>query len=356
MNSALCSERQNLATDMPPMNQLPPGHHFISLTFGDIHGAKVGDTPLSLGDGLTVRFDPPFELGEFWVTQLGELNYGLLQNANFAIVETWPHGTVRPKDYWLQRLPVNSIMYGILLQGMPHYDPMRGLSLAGNADRIPDNIIQSYTSHFYRHRLDRILTIDREVLEAASRIGAAIRSVYSGDQFSRLKRGFDAWIRGIAQDRPDYRLHEFVRALEALLMPERGTTEAQFIHRCKELARVPKADNVFREIYMLRSQVEHLNEWKTAFSEELKIRFTKAELGDRAMIRSLQIELLACGVYIKVLSDPNRLSHFADDSAIRNFWKSPCWAKPIGLEKLLNKRLDPLIDEADADRLRRVSS
>jgi hypothetical protein len=318
------------------MSLLPSGHNFICLTFGEIHGAKGGNPPVQLGDGLRVHFDPPFELDEFWQNLLGEHNYGLLKDANLAIIETWPHGGKRPDEYWRQHLPTNSIMYGILLHGMPHYDPIRGLGLMGDVDKLPRNVAQTYIKHFYKHRWDRILTIDREVVEAAARIAAGIRSIYSSDQFSRLKRGLDAWIRGVAQDHPDYRLHEFVRAVEALLIPTNGT---QFVHRCKELARLPKADKVFREIYNLRNHVEHLNEWDTAFDEDLKGRFSKAELNDRGMVRSLQIELLASAIYIEVLSNPTVLTNFVDDSAIQKFWRAPSWAERVGLEKLLNKGL-----------------
>jgi hypothetical protein len=55
-------------------------------------------------------------------------------------------------------------------------------------------------------------------------------------QFRRVVRGLVTLFKGLQETGQD-RLHQFVRSLEALILPDIGSTQKQFAHRCQTFAR-----------------------------------------------------------------------------------------------------------------------
>ena len=146
------------------------------------------------------------------------------------------------------------------------------------------------------------------------------------------------------QDRIDLRLHALVRAIEALITPKRGKTLDQFVARCKVMIEAPDADKLLNEIYELRSQVEHSNDWRLAFQRTRpSLAADDAEL--LANLRALQVELIARRAYLRVLLDLAFLESFRTDELIRRFWASPdrvrIWRDPINLESEVKSSFDP---------------
>jgi hypothetical protein len=106
----------------------------------------------------------------------------------------------------------------------------------------------------------------------------------------------------------------------------------------------PYADQTLNEIYELRSQVEHSNDWRLAFQP------TRPSLSDEnaellAMLRALQVEQIARCAYLRVLLDPTFLESFRTDELIRGFWASRdrarMWKDPINLESEIHRVFDP---------------
>ena len=80
-------------------------------------------------------------------------------------------------------------------------------------------------------------------------------------QFRRVIRGLNTLFKGLREIGQD-RLHQFVRSLEALILPEIGNTKNQFVHRCQTFARAGDTTrDLLSEVFAMRSDTEHLNPW-----------------------------------------------------------------------------------------------
>ena len=110
------------------------------------------------------------------------------------------------------------------------------------------------------------------------------------------------------------RLHHFVRALEALVLPDVGATRRQFIHRCQTFCRPSRfATQVLTESFDMRSDTEHLNEWDkslTVHSDPEQVAFE----------RTLQMESLASFAYARILEDGALRKSFEDEGKLKEFW------------------------------------
>ena len=83
-------------------------------------------------------------------------------------------------------------------------------------------------------------------------------------QFRRVVRGLVTLFNGLRETGQD-RLHQFVRSLEALILPDIGRTEKQFVHRCQTFARAgDDTRDLLVEAFAMRSDTEHLNPWDEA--------------------------------------------------------------------------------------------
>jgi hypothetical protein len=136
------------------------------------------------------------------------------------------------------------------------------------------------------------------------------------------------------------RLHDFVRALEAIVHPAIGVSRRQFVHRCGILSgRSAAARTVFEEAYDLRSAEEHLNEWRTAVPNE--------EAVGRL---SVQSEVLACDVYLRLLEDATLRAEFIGDASTQAFWSqidtvtAARWAPPFKIGEAELRTAGILID------------
>jgi hypothetical protein len=137
---------------------------------------------------------------------------------------------------------------------------------------------------------------------------------------------------------------------------EKGNTQGQFVDRCRVFAKIPKADRVLNEIYELRSQVEHSNDWRAAFQENRPL-LSGEEAEALAVLRCYQAELITRAAYIRVLLDPNLLKRFENDSGIWEFWhdiagRNLLWGDAVNLwseeKRCVNVRMKDVFETAKA--------
>ena len=75
--------------------------------------------------------------------------------------------------------------------------------------------------------------------------------------YARFKRGLSVLLDGLRQEFGQERLHQYVRALEALTLPHRSQ---QFVRRCKTFsADGEAAEKLLAEVYRMRNAVEHMH-------------------------------------------------------------------------------------------------
>ena len=168
-----------------------------------------------------------------------------------------------------------------------------------------------------------------QIREVDLRTAAKLHGAYShfqcmtpAGQTKRFGRGCYALKVGLERFYASDRLHAFVRALEALILPETGKTEKQFVARCA-LFGGPQAaqaaiQDALREAYKMRCDIEHVHEWDRSLQA-----YPAAERENRALWRTRQMEELACAAYKKILLDPQLADCFFDDIELAAFWQRP---------------------------------
>ncbi len=124
---------------------------------------------------------------------------------------------------------------------------------------------------------------------------------------------------GLQKERGEERIHQFVRSLEALILPEISKTTRQFTHRCQTFAMAsPHAPQILEEAFELRSMAEHLNDWEQALES-----YPKDDREFVALHRTRQMEQLAAFAYSRVLKSDSIRSHFVSETKQGEFWKLP---------------------------------
>jgi hypothetical protein len=178
-------------------------------------------------------------------------------------------------------------------------------------------------------------------LEDGISLRAGVAAMDAGKtQFRRVIRGMNTLFNGRKETGQD-RLHQFVRSLEALILPDIGSTQKQFAHRCQTFARAgDDARALLLEAFDMRSDTEHLNPWDEAVQS-----YPADQREDVCWHRTRQIEHLACDAYSRLLRDAALRDHFRTEAAIAAFWKLPddqrrtLWGKPLDIaqESLVQK-------------------
>jgi hypothetical protein len=155
-------------------------------------------------------------------------------------------------------------------------------------------------------------------------------------EFLRVIRGLNVLFEGLREVGQE-RLHQLVRSLEALILPNTGKTRSQFVHRCQTFATPgPDTQLALQEAFDMRSDTEHLQDWNRAVAN-----YPIPEREDVCLQRTRQIEGLACSAYSRVLLDTNVQAHFRTDDTIGLFWKLPDGQRRVLWGKALDIAAEP---------------
>jgi len=146
-------------------------------------------------------------------------------------------------------------------------------------------------------------------------------------------RGINVLFSGLQEHVGQERVHQFVRAIEALLLPDTGKTKKQFVSRCQTFASPgPDTVSVLQEAFDMRSDTEHLQDWNRAV-----LAHPVARREDVCLQRTRQMEQLACGAYSRLLQNAALWAYFHSDADIADFWKLPedhrraAWGPPLDI-------------------------
>ena len=134
--------------------------------------------------------------------------------------------------------------------------------------------------------------------------------------WQRLRRGLRALFKGSRETNKDgERLHEFVRAVEALIKPRIGRSKADFVHRAQTFAMAsPDTMKALGDIYEIRNCVEHLNSPLDA------VTGTEEQRIERVNWRTRQADCLSRFALAHILESNDLLEIFMTDSNIDDFW------------------------------------
>lgn len=211
------------------------------------------------------------------------------------------------------------VWYGLLLQGVPSHREgftLTGANVAGEIQVRQVGDIRDYQPTYESPDFDA----DAAALRLAARLSERLRSIdmLGPHEWGRLRRGLRALFRGSREHDGGDRLHEFVRALEALVRPDIGNTRNQFAHRAQTFATAnPRARESLLQIFDLRSHVEHMHLAIAALEGAEKERIAVANH------RTRQVDALARFVFRHLFESDALLEVFRTEAGIERFWAMP---------------------------------
>jgi hypothetical protein len=313
---------------------------FALLTFNNVY-IDLPSTAFQLSDGTWTRPGVPVRDLGLWKEWIGSIRMERLERANLVLFVEEPSSNPEILDAVHQRLEHDLSQLFILLHLRNGIECAEGSDLlCGSSEQgVPSIRQMSKMPMFYQSNGFRRVPITQAWLEDGLVLRTGVVAMEADKtQFSRVIRGLNTLFSGL-KETGQGRLHQFVRSLEALILPDIGSTKNQFAHRCQTFARAGNDTRaLLLEAFDMRSDTEHLHEWDRAVQG-----YAADQREDVCWQRTRQIEQLACDAYARLLRDAALREHFRTEAAISAFWKLPDdkrqlqWGKPcdISLEPLM---------------------
>ena len=328
--------------------QFQENSKFASLAFNNVY-TDLPAEEFQLSDGKTwIMPTVPLTDPGIWKEWLGSIHMELLSRANLVLFVEEPSDNPGILDGVHNRLAEElcGLLYmlhlhvGIESAADADLDLLCGSSVNGQLEiRKVSQIPQFYQSRGYaRAPITRAWLEDSLVL----RDGATAMET-DETQSRRVIRGLNTLFKGLRETGQD-RLHQFVRSMEALVLPDIGRTQRQFVGRCQTFtpANVDTRD-LLSEAFNMRSDTEHLNPW-----DKSVVSYPPLHREAVCWQRTRQIEHLACDAYSRLLRNAELREHFRTEAAIEAFWKAlpddqrrELWGTPLDIAQ------EPLVLEYD---------
>lgn len=314
--------------------ELQDGDKFAFLLLNNVHIDFPNGLPTQLKDGTRVLDGYPASPDLHWEAMVGSIRFREIQEANLILARVTkgePHIlTQKDHDAGEELAQLHALLQ---LGGVAEHNAANlviGSVDSGNTYIRRLSAIEKF--HPTRGYVRIPITLDR--LEHANNLALTVRSSkMSPSSFGRFGRGLHYLLNGLREAAGQDRLHNFVRALEALILPEPGATRRQFVHRCQLFAMAsPEAAAALEQGYEMRSDAEHLHDWDRSLQN---VSPEKAE--DVALCRTRQMEGLASFAYTRILTNPQLLDFFENETKLLGFWKTLSDEERI---KLWGSRLD----------------
>src|SRR3989449_1968256 len=217
--------------------RIAPGEKFACFAFTFYAVADNVPEELQLGTRL-------------WAVRKLDLELDALRDANFALYTTMPSSKPKSLDEENRLVEtLNHFLYGILLQGVPAYG--RGFSLAGADVAGEITVRQCSDLKDYRPSFGMPpFRLGVDELRRAAGLIDRLRGVDTGGaDWGRLRRGLKVLFDGTLMPNKDGdRLHQFVRAVEALVKAEPGKTRDQFAHRISQTFTLARSEEHTSEL------------------------------------------------------------------------------------------------------------
>lgn len=298
--------------------------------------------PLKLNDNIWFLPSVPIQNNNFWQKSLGTLTTDKLGESNFCLVikQHSDSPNILDTENNLLVKHVMDLFYCIIFQGIPMENDayyLTGANINGKVDvreySMPISIRKTCGKIYNKTYYAALSTVTPSTLKQAIIMSNAYHILRAESEYRRLRDGFHSLYRAIKEDYAAFRIHDYVRAIEALIKPQYGRIKRDFIHRSQTLAKAcPEVPKLLTDIYNLRSASEHLDDWLKPLDGNDGI----------AMERLWQVENLALKSYTKLLINPSLLQIFKTDNDIECFWglrddeKQVKWNNPVDLRRFIS--------------------
>lgn len=325
--------------------ELRDGDKLAFLLLNNVHVDFPRGLPTQLKDGTWILDKYPASPDLHWETMVGSIRFREVQEANLILARVTKGGphilTQTDHDAGEGLAQLHALLQ---LGGVAEHDAAN--LVIGSVDSGCSYIrLLSAIEKFHPTRGYLRIPITLERLERANNLALTVRSLkLLPENFARFGRGLNYLVKGLTEETGQERLHHFVRALEALILPEPGNTRNQFVHRCQLFALAsPLAVAALTQSYDMRSDAEHIHDWDRSLKS---VGPEKAD--DVALWRTRQMEALASFAYTRILTNPDLLQYFENDAKLSGFWNTLSDAERI---KVWGARLDlstvPLVRKYD---------
>jgi hypothetical protein len=300
--------------------QVAPSEKFACFAF-TFYGLDQ-DMPdeVQIGPRLWALRKLDLHVAEHWARGMGSVKMDALRDSNFVIYSTML--STRPNDYDQENLDLvetlNYLLYGILLYGVPEYE--QGFSLNGANVEGEINVRKFSDLRHYQPSTEMpSFRLGLNDLRRAARLIDRLRAVNTGGpDWPRLRRGLKVLFDGTRMLNKDGdRLHQLVRALEALVKPEIARTRSQFAHRISQMFTLTDGETreTLLQIFDLRSYVEHMHPVLDVLEGDEAARIATANR------RTRQIDVLARSALLRVMESDALMEVFRSDGATDAFWQ-----------------------------------
>jgi hypothetical protein len=294
------------------------GEKFGVLAIEGVYSTIPEDAAVQLSDGTWGHTRLPVEIGSHWREWIGTLRLERLQNSKVILFRSEPSANPQILDGQHQQLGrhLSVIFRTLQLSGVLECDGAR--LLLGSFYDGDSQVRQMSEPELFSHTKGYTRTpLTPNRLEQATRF----RQVFAGleslrSSFEHVFRGFNVLMDGLKQTYAQERIHQFVRSLEALILPEPGQTRTQFVHRCQTFAKAGTATRtILEEAFDLRSDTEHLHPWDRSLQS-----YPANEREHVVLQRTRQLQGLACFAYSQILVNDSIREHFRNEAEQSNFW------------------------------------
>lgn len=311
------------------MYQLPSNCKFSVIAVQ--HARAVLPDTLVLPDDTVVLTGVPFELQAHWQQWLGTLVIDSLRRCNLVFLRIatsgWEPGSLSVKDGLNDTLSEETAeLFAVLgLIGTMEYQD--AFELSGCIENGESNC-RTYAKLGKYHQTWGYIPwkVTEAVLQEAATLHLARKEFsrrFSDLEALRVWRGYRVLTIALQRHRMEDRMHGFIRALEALILPKPKGTEDQFVKLCSLFAASTASEANARlalgESYRVRSDIEHMHVWNRTLSK----KYAASECEDIALLRTRQMDELARWAYRQVFTNKDLQKHFTCDDDIRAFWELP---------------------------------
>jgi hypothetical protein len=283
--------------------------------------AHAPSAPIQLTDRTLILTSVPGELNENWVKWIGETRTEALADSNFVLLRNNQSANPSVLDLEHEQLmrEVTDTFWLLQLSGVLEYESASALQGSIESDGYFSIRQMIQLRPFYLAGEKNVEAITKDRLEEAVRAKAIRRQLRAAGTHQRFRRGLTILLESLHQKHGSERLHQCVRALEALILPATGKTRRQFISRCRTFT-IGNAgtEEILGSLFDMRSDVEHVHE----LDRSLQV-IPAAQREEFGLRRTRQVTRLACNAYRAVLESAALLAQFADDTTIAGFWHQP---------------------------------
>ena len=298
--------------------QINVGEKFACFAFANFGLAREVPDEVGLGESVWAgRRLPVNELERHWQQWLGSVTLDPLRRTNFVLLNTVTSQHPEVLDGENQELTatINHIFYALVLQGSPHYDSGFSLSGANVGGELQVRQFSKLKDYEPSYDMPPFRVGIGELARAFFLSNPLRRVNREGPDWARFRRGLKALFSGCLEKDGGERLHQFVRALEALLKPEVAKTRAQFGHRAQSFAVAnDETRNTLLQIFDMRSNVEHVH------SPLNGLQGTEEERLALANRRVRQVDRLCRFAFTRVLESEALLETFRTEANTDVFW------------------------------------